>query len=203
LIEAVGHRPVDLFASSGGAINALALVARHPDEVRTLVAHEPPLLTVLPDREAARGAVTDIVETYRREGFGAAMAKFIAIVSHQGEVPADWSTRPAPDPSMFGLPAQDDGSRSDPLLGQNILTSTQYEPEFAALRTASTRIVLVAGVESEGALAYRGALGVAERLGLEPVVFPSNHGGFLGGEYGQQGDPDAFAAALRRVLDEA
>ena len=42
VIEAVGRRPVDVLASSGGAVNALALVASHPDLVRTLVAHEPP-----------------------------------------------------------------------------------------------------------------------------------------------------------------
>jgi len=44
------------------------------------------------------------------------------------------------------------------------------------------------------------AVVVAERLGKKAVMFPSNHGGFLGGEYGQRGDPDGFAAALRQVL---
>ncbi len=49
-------------------------------------------------------------------------------------------------------------------------------------------------------MAHRGAFAVAERLGTTPVMFPSDHGGFLGGEYGQSGDPDAFAAKLREVL---
>ena len=101
---------------------------------------------------------------------------------------------------MFGLPTDDDGSRSDPLLGQNIISSTHFEPDFDALRAAPTRIVVAAGVESEGQLAYRGAIAAAERLGQQPVFFPSDHGGFLGGEYGQSGDPDAFAAKLREVL---
>ena len=65
---------------------------------------------------------------------------------------------------------------------------------------ASTRIVIAAGAESEGQLASRGAVAVAERLGTEPVIFPSDHGGFLGGEYGQTGQPDAFAEKLREVL---
>ena len=89
----------------------------------------------------------------------------------------------------------------DVLLGQNIVTCTHYEPDVAALRAASTRIVLAAGVESEGQMAYRAATAMAERLGTELVVFPSDHGGFLGGEYGQAGDPDAFAAKLREVLE--
>ena len=41
---------------------------------------------------------------------------------------------------------------------------------------------------------------LAERLGTDVVVFPGGHGGFLGGEYGQTGEPDAFAAKLREVL---
>jgi hypothetical protein len=101
---------------------------------------------------------------------------------------------------MFGLPAEDDGNRTDPLLFQNLISCTHYEPDFGALRAAPTRIVLGAGVESEGQLAHRGAVAAAERLGQQAVPFPGDHGGFLGGEYGQAGDPDAFAAKLREVL---
>ena len=199
LIQAVGG-PVDLFASSGGAVNALALVSRHPQDVRTLVAHEPPLAAILPDREHAMAATTAVQETYQRDGFGPAMAQFIAIVSHRGPFTAEIATQPAPDPAMLGLPATDDGSRTDPLLGQNIITCTHYEPDFDALGSASTQIILAAGEESEGEMANRGAYAVAERLDTKAVVFPSNHGGFLGGEYGQAGQPDAFAARLREVL---
>jgi hypothetical protein len=103
---------------------------------------------------------------------------------------------------MFGMPTEDDGSRTDPMLGQNqvMMTCTHYEPDVDALRSASTQIVLAAGEESEGQMASRGAFAVAERLGTKPVLFPSNHGGFLGDEYGQPGKPDAFAAKLREVL---
>jgi len=200
VIAAVGAGPVDLFASSGGAINALALVARHPDDVRTLVAHEPPLAALVPDREFALAACRDIDETYRRSGMGPAMAKFIAIVSHQGPVTSEYLAAPAPDPAMFGLPAEDDGSRDDVLLGQNLISCTHYEPDVEALKTATTRIVLAAGAESAGQLAHRGAGAVADRLGTVVVEFPSDHGGFLGGEYGQTGQPEAFAARLREVL---
>ena len=200
IIEALGGGPVDLFASSGGAINALALVAAHPEDVRTLVAHEPPTAALIPDREFALAACKDIGATYQRSGMGPAMAKFIAIVSHDGEVTADYASQPAPDPAMFGLPTEDDGSRNDALLGQNIITCTHYEPDFEALRRASTRVVIAVGAESGRTLARRAGEAVAEQLGTSPEVFPSDHGGFLGGEYGQMGDPDAFAAKLREVL---
>jgi len=202
VIAAVGGGPVDLFASSGGAVNALALVAAHPEDVRTLVAHEPPTAAMVPDREFALAANKDIAETYQRSGFGPAMAKFIGAVSYDGPITADYLAQPAPDPAMFGLPAADDGTRTDPLLFQNIITCTHYEPDFDALRAASTRVVIAVGAESGKTLARRAGEAVAEKLGTDAVIFPSNHGGFMGGEYGQQGDPDGFAAKLREVLTD-
>jgi pimeloyl-ACP methyl ester carboxylesterase len=200
LIQEIGGR-VDLFASSGGAVNALALVAKHPDDVRTLVAHEPPLASLLPDRKHALAATRAIHETYQQRGMNAGMAHFIVVVQHRGPFTPEVVNQPPPDPAMFGMPADDDGDRTDAMLGKTILTIPSYEPDFEALRRASTRIVLAAGAESEGEMANRGAFAVAERLGTKPVIFPSDHGGFLGGEYGQTGKPDEFAAKLREVLD--
>ena len=200
VIAALGGGPVDLFASSGGAVNGLALVERHPEDVRILIAHEPPASTMVPDAEAALAANANIAETYQRAGFGPAMAKFIMVVGHRGPIPAGFLSGPDPDPAMFGLPTEDDGSRTDPLLFQNVVTCTGYPVDIEALRAASTRIVIGVGEESEGQLARRGGEAVAERLGLEPVVFPSGHGGFLGDEYGQPGKPAEFAAKLREVL---
>ncbi|GGO72217.1 alpha/beta fold hydrolase [Nonomuraea cavernae] len=200
LITALGGGPVDIFASSGGAVNALALVARHPEQVRTLVAHEPPAAPVLPDREQAMAAIADVRRTYEREGFGPAMVKFIAVSSLRGEIPADLAGRPAPSPGDFGLPAEDDGSRDDALFAQNLISCTHYEHDFEALRAASTRVVIGVGAESEGEMAHRAGVAVAERLGTTPVTFPSHHGGFLDGDFGMKGDPDAFAVTLRQVL---
>jgi pimeloyl-ACP methyl ester carboxylesterase len=200
VIDAIGGGPVDLFASSGGAVNALALVAKHPEQVRTLVAHEPPLASLVPDREHAQAACRAIQETYFRGGTNAAMAHFIAVVSHQGPFTAEDAAQPAPDPSMFGMPADDDGSRTDAMFAHTIITITHYEPDFDALRSASTKINVAVGAESGETLAARGGRAVADRLGTEAVVFPSDHGGFLGGEYGQTGAPEDFAARLRDVL---
>jgi pimeloyl-ACP methyl ester carboxylesterase len=200
VIEAVGLGPVDLFGSSGGAVNGLALVAGYPEDVRTLVAHEPPLASILPDREHALAAVRAIHETYLRRGWGAGMAHFIAVVSHRGPFTAEIAAQPGPDPAAFGMPTDDDGTRTDAMLDQGLLHIPTYVPDFEALRAASTRIVVAAGQESAGEMASRGAYAVAEALGTTPVVFPGDHGGFLGGEYGQTGEPEAFAAKLREVL---
>ena len=133
VIDAAGAGPVDIFASSGGAVNALALVAAHPEQVRTLVAHEPPAAQTVPDREQALAAVVTTSERYRREGTGAGMGAFMGLVMHAGEFPADWT--PAPPPP--GMPiGEDDGRRDDPLLAQNLISCTHYEPDFDALRAA-------------------------------------------------------------------
>jgi pimeloyl-ACP methyl ester carboxylesterase len=200
LISELGAGPVDIFASSGGAVNALALVARHPEQVRTLVAHEPPAFAELPDREAALAVCDDIHATYERSGFGPAMAKFIAVISLAGPIPADYPDQPAPDPAAFGLPTGDDGSRNDPLLGLNMPSCPAYEHDFDALRAVPTRVVIGVGEESAQMAAGRAGTAVAARLGTPPVAFPGGHGGFLGGEYGDPGKPDEFAATLRSVL---
>ena len=101
---------------------------------------------------------------------------------------------------MFGMPADDNGNRTDPLLGPSITAITGYQPNWDALRAASTRVVLAAGEASEGQMANRGAYAVAERLGGEVVKFPGGHGGFNRSEW-EPSDPDAFAAKLREILD--
>src|SRR3712207_2256942 len=68
VIEALGVGPVEMFASSGGAVAALALVAAHPDDVVTLVAHEPPLIPVPPDAEAAERARAGVRDAYEAQG---------------------------------------------------------------------------------------------------------------------------------------
>jgi len=201
IVAALGVDRVDLFGSSGGAVNGLAFVAHHPEQVRVFVAHEPPAVTVVPDAEVALAANDDIGATYQKEGTGPAMAKFISLVMQEGPLSASYLEQPAPDPAMFGLPTEDDGSRDDPLLGQNNRTCVRHEPDVAALRSASTRVVLARGEESGQQLAARCTDGIAALLGTEPVVLPGDHAGFLGGEYGQTGKPEAFAQALRRVLD--
>jgi pimeloyl-ACP methyl ester carboxylesterase len=191
---------VDIFASSGGAVNALALVAKHPEQVRMLVAHEPPAMRELPDATTVLAASVDTHETYLRSGLGPAMAKFIALISQQGPIPADYLDRPAPDPAAFGLPTEDDGSRNDPLVGQNMISCSHYEHDFGALRSAPTRVIIAVGEESGQMVPGRAGLAVAERLGATPVTVPGGHDGFLGGEYGSTGKPDAFATALHAVL---
>jgi pimeloyl-ACP methyl ester carboxylesterase len=203
VIEALGAGPVEMFASSGGAVTALALVAAYPDDVSTVVAHEPPLVAVLADAAAAERARAGVRATYEARGWGAGMAAFIAMTSWRGEFSDEYFAQPAADPVQFGLPAEDDGSRGDPLLSDRSEAVISYCPDLKALAAAPTRIVIAVGEESAGTFTGRTSVATAQLLGQEPTIFPSHHGGFVGGEQGYPGQPEAFASKLRAVLDNA
>jgi pimeloyl-ACP methyl ester carboxylesterase len=203
LIEALGAGPVEMFASSGGAVTALALVAAFPDDVTTLVAHEPPLIPVLPDAEAAERARAGVRDAYQDRGSGAGMAAFIMMTSWPGEYSDDYFAQPAPDPAAFGMATEDDGSRDDPLLSDRSWAVSSYRPDADALVAAPTQVVIAVGEESAGTFTDRTSVAVAQLLGQQPTVFPSHHGGFVGGDSGYAGQPEAFASRLREVLDDA
>jgi pimeloyl-ACP methyl ester carboxylesterase len=203
LVAALDAGPVDIFASSGGAVSCLALVASYPDDVATLVAHEPPLNSVLPDSSAATRVRQQVHDAYQSGGSNAGMAQFIASTMWQGEYTDDYFAQPPTDPAMFGMPTSDDGSRDDPLLSQRAWAITDYKPDLDALKAAPTRIVIAVGEETGDTYTGRTARAVAERLSQEAVVFPSHHGGFVGGEHGYAGKPTEFAARLHEVLDGA
>lgn len=203
LIEALGAGPVEVFGSSGGAVTGLELVATHPEDVRTLVAHEPPINVVLPDAEAADRARAAFNDAYEAHGTGAGMAAFILVSSWQGEFTDEFFAQPTPDPAQFGMSTEDDGTRDDPLLSKNSWAVSGYQPDADVLMVSPTRIVIGVGEESVSTYTGRTALGTAALLGQDAVVFPSHHGGFLGGEHGYAGKPEEFAAKLREVLATA
>jgi thioredoxin reductase len=78
LLSALGGGQASVFGSSGGATVGLALVTAHPGQVRTLVAHEPPVVELLPDSAQVRAQFEDIYATYRADGPDQAMQKFLA-----------------------------------------------------------------------------------------------------------------------------
>ncbi|MET8600790.1 alpha/beta fold hydrolase [Streptomyces althioticus] len=201
VIAALGAGPVEMFASSGGAVTALAVVETYPSDVTTLVAHEPPLITLTPDGPAAVRARAGVREAYEERGWGAGMAAFVAMTSWAGEFTDAYFAQPAADPAAFGMPTQDDGSRDDPLLSDRSWAVSDYRPDADAITAAPTRVVIAVGEESENLLTARTSAAAAELLGQKAVVFPSHHGGFCGGEFGHPGKPDEFALRLREVLD--
>ncbi|MFE6590760.1 alpha/beta fold hydrolase [Streptomyces sp. NPDC057781] len=203
VIQALGAGPVEMFASSGGAVTALAVVAKYPADVTTLVAHEPPLITLTPDAPAAVRARAGVREAYEKRGWGAGMAAFVAMTSWEGEFTDAYFEQPKADPAAFGMPTEDDGSRDDPLLSERSWAVSSYRPDADAIVAAPTRTVIAVGEESENVQTGRTSVATAELLGQRVTVFPSHHAGFCDGEFGYPGKPDEFARRLRQVLDDA
>jgi clorobiocin/coumermycin A biosynthesis protein CloN7/CouN7 len=192
LLSALGGGPVDLFGSSGGAVVGLALVTVHPDQVRTLVAHEPPVTELLPDSAQRRAEIEDIYNTYRAEGADKAMQKFMAHAG-LGQGPAQQADTPQWEPSPEQLARM--RATTDHFLAHLLRPTTRYRPDIQALRAASTRVVVAGGATSKGQLANRTAVALAEQLGTTVVDFPGDHGGFLA-------LPEQFGRVLDQVLTE-
>jgi len=185
VLEAVGGGPAHVFGSSGGAVTGLALVARHPGQVRTLVAHEPPLALLLPDAEQARARFQEIYDTYRDQGIGPAWQRFAAFTGLAAP-PQDGDAAPAP-------PSPDEVATSRRFFAHGLLPITLYQPDFPALQAAPGRVMAAGGTTSVGEFPWRTAAALADRLGTPLVAFPGGHAGFAS-------HPVEFAAILRRCL---
>jgi pimeloyl-ACP methyl ester carboxylesterase len=193
-----GGGPACVFGNSSGAMIGLELAVRHPEQVRAVVAHEPPIFELLPDRDRWRAVMRDVEDTFRREGAGPAGEVLNAGLQISGGEDGDRS--PGGGPAPQGEPDQET-MQMMARIGQNMVFFIGYEvppfarwtPDIAALKASPARVVMAVGEASRGEPPYRAAVAVAERLGTEPVVFPGDHGGF-----GSQ--PEAFAAKLDSVL---
>jgi pimeloyl-ACP methyl ester carboxylesterase len=185
ILDDLGAESADLFGSSGGAVTGLALVARHPGRIRTLIAHEPPLLELLPDAATQRANTEAIIDTFHRDGFEAAWMHFM--VNAGFEVTADDAPPTNPEPS------EDDARQSARFFDIDLRPTTQYVPDIDALKNSSSRVIIGIGAESRHLLTYQTSVALAELLGTTPVEFPGDHGGFMGA-------PIEFAETLREVL---
>ncbi|MFI5664216.1 alpha/beta fold hydrolase [Streptomyces sp. NPDC051684] len=189
LLDALEADSADVLGSSGGAVTGLALIARHPGRVRTLVAHEPPLLELLPDAAEQRAAAEDIVATFHREGVAAAWGRFMGNAGFDTG-PGAAEDAPGPPP---GEPSEQDLANSARFFAHELLHTSLYIPDLAALTAGPTRVVIGIGATSAGLITARTSRALSERIGTPPVEFPGDHGGFTD-------QPKEFAERLREVL---
>jgi pimeloyl-ACP methyl ester carboxylesterase len=192
LLGALGGGPAYVYGSSGGATIGLDLVTRYPGLVHTLVAHEPPLMELLPDADRWRAAFTDIHETYRTQGVYPAMGKFAVVVEEGGPKYSEEMQRAEPTPESAEMGARM-GGNFGLFLAHEIRQIGGYEPDVEALRASTTRIVSAAGETSEQQAACRAAVALAERLGTPAAYLPGSHGGW-------GSDPQEFAERLHAAL---
>jgi pimeloyl-ACP methyl ester carboxylesterase len=206
-----GDERADVFGNSSGAIIGMELAARHPRQVRTLVAHEPPLFELLPDRDQWREVIRRIEEAFVEGGagpagevLGAAYAAAVerddggerSAADQEERIPGgEAAPQGEPDPETMEMLARFERN-TEFFIGYEVPPFARYVPDLAALDASPARVVAAVGEASKGEPAHRAALAVAERLGSPPAVFPGDHGGFGTA-------PDAFAARLAEVLSGA
>ncbi|MBL1076392.1 alpha/beta hydrolase [Nocardia sp. 2] len=173
LLTHLTEEPALVCGTSSGAIVGLDLLARHPGQVRTLVAHEPPCFAVLPDAAVHRAMVEEVLALFHTEGVAAAGARFAAGIGN--------AMKPTPPPTDLSPRAAEMWKRlaaNGPVMIEYELREfTSYTPDYAALAAVSGRLVLAVGRETRGALPYRPAVEIGRRLGLGVTEFPGAHNG--------------------------
>ena len=210
VLSAVGvtaGQPASVFGNSSGGTIGLELAARHPEQVRTVVVHEPPLFELLPDRDHWRNVIRNVEDVFRTEGAGPALqvlnagfamsggeqAERDAAADREGRLPGGGDAPEGePDPETMVMMARLQ-KNFEFFVGYEVPPFNAYVPDIAGLRASTARVVVAVGEASVGEPPYRSAFAVAERLRTRPEVFPGDHGGF-----GAQ--PEAFAARLQEVL---
>ncbi|MEU6558530.1 alpha/beta hydrolase [Nocardia nova] len=189
LLAHLTAEPAFVCGTSNGAIVGLELLARYPDRVRALVAHEPPCFAVLPDAGEHLTMVEEVYALLHTDGVAAAGARFLA-----GIGPA---MKPAPDISELSDRAARMWTRlaaNGPVMIEHELREfTTYTPDYRALAQVADRLVLAVGRETRGCLPYRPAVEIAARLGLDVAEFPGAHNGI-------RTDAGDFAHRLIEVL---
>lgn len=187
LISHLDAGPAVVFGSSGGAVTALALAQTNPDLVTTVIAHEPPLRELLPDADAQRAVTEDIIATFATGDVVGAWRKFFAQAGIE-----------IPEPvleQMFGGARDPEQVASERYwFAHELRHTTAWVPDPPLLRSIPTRVIVGIGAESTGQLCDYTSRELAASLGVEPVLFPGDHTGFVD-------DPVAFATRLQQVLD--
>jgi pimeloyl-ACP methyl ester carboxylesterase len=194
LLAALTPEPAFVAGFSLGALIGLDLVARHPEQVRALVAHEPAAIELLPDTERARALQTheEVEELYRRGGVAAAMKKMVELagVNFDDREP-DVNVTPPVGQEAAGMAAN-----MGFLLTHDLPAVRHYTPDLAALEIQRTLILPAIGRNSGEIVPHHSALALAERLGLQAVEFPGGHTGYVL-------RPREFALRLRQVFNSA
>jgi pimeloyl-ACP methyl ester carboxylesterase len=192
VLRATSSDPAYVYGNSGGGAIGLELVKRHPELVRTLVAHEPSVFELLPDAAEWHSRLGDITEAYSTDGVFAAMGKFGAVVEEGGPKYSEEMAQVPPTPESQEMTSRMMGN-FDLFIGHELTAIGGYEPDVDALREVPTRIVSAAGETSGEQWAKRATLELAERLGTEVTYLPGAHGGW-------GSDPQEFAERLDDAL---
>lgn len=187
LIAAVGS-PAFVFGTSGGAQIGLDLAARHPQHVRTLVAHEPPTMMLLDDPAPHLAADKALYDTYKRDGVDAAMGQFFASNGLESDEAAPEFEMP---PEAMETFARVSGN-FEYWLAHGMIPLSTYRPDVKTLRAGKPHIVVAIGEQSAGQPIHDVSMGLATRLEQDPVTFPGDHMGF-----------ELFAEPFADALDTA
>jgi pimeloyl-ACP methyl ester carboxylesterase len=188
LIEHLTDNPATVFGSSSGAIVALEVLIHSPERVQTVVAHEPPAISLLPDAAKWRAFFDGVYDTYRKKGIPEAMQQFAG--GAFGSADHQLMHR-----AMREHTNEYTLSNATYWMEHELRQYPRVELDLAALAAHARQLVLAGGRDAKDQLPYQPNKVLARQLGLDIVDFPGGHLGFVS-------SPAEFAKELIDALKD-
>ncbi len=186
LIEHLTDQPAIVFGSSSGAIVALEVLTQYPERVQTVVAHEPPVVSLLPDAAKWWAFFDRIYDSSRKNGIPKAMHQFVSMVvgNEEHQVIERAMTQQANEYTK---------ANAAYWMEHELRQYPRIELDLTVLAAHARQILLVGGRDAQDKVSYQSSKALARQLGLNIVDLPGGHIGFVT-------SPAEFAAALIDAL---
>ncbi len=183
----VTDQPAMVFGNSSGALVALEVLIRFPEGIQTVIAHEPPIVSLLPDAGEWLAFFDGVYETSRKQGVSAAMHQFasqvLGSVDHQ-----------VLEKAMREHANEYTLSNAGYWMEHELRQYPRAEFDLTALMAHAEQVVLAGGRDSHDQMTYQPNRALAGQFGCDIIDFPGGHLGFLS-------FPAEFAKALMNALD--
>ncbi|WP_217703046.1 alpha/beta fold hydrolase [Marivivens donghaensis] len=179
VIEAMDMGPAIVFGSSAGAVIALNVGEQHPEIVKQLLVHEPPVTEILPEPQATewRELFIKVKYTFDTDGALPAMKLFMSETVGLG---------------VAAQPGDQSESTHDRFLRHEFRVINSFKPDLGLLKSNAIPVVMQAGDLSGDACYAETARYIAKSMPCELAVVPGHHIGYVS-------QPAEFADAFRKI----
>ena len=184
VLRELGAEQASVFGSSAGAAIALKIAEFYPERITNLIAHEPMVVSILPDAEEWIEFNKRVQALYRTEGMGPALKLLASSMVGLGGPGGPPGPPPGARPGPGGM---------DYFLGSELMSLSYYRPDLERIKRNNIRLTVTKGLLSRDAYYARTADVISEQVGCPLQVMPGNH-------IAVETDPGSFAAELRPLL---
>lgn len=186
LAKSLSDDPVYVLGSSSGSIVAMHVLKEHPDVVKKIAFHEPPINTFLPDAKYWQDKNAEIIDIAINEGMPQAM-KLFGETLQISKLVQQYMSKPAQAENDA-----DSKKRFDEMLGwfkYEIRQYTESDISIDDFKKHKDIITLLNGTASKGSFPQEVNFFISEETGIKIIDIPGGHLGYVQ-------EPEGFAKVL-------